>query len=42
MNAWDLFTWFNAVVLVAATILIFLFFLRDAAGVFKQEGRDQE
>ena len=35
MSAWDLFTWFNAVVLIAATSLIFLFFLRDARGVLK-------
>ncbi len=42
MNGWDVFTWFNAIVLIAATSLIFLFFLRDAARVFKQEGRDEE
>ncbi len=42
MNGWDVFTWFNAVVLVVATSLVFVFFLRDAAGIFKQEGRDQE
>ncbi len=42
MNGWDIFTWFNAVVLIAVTSLIFLFFLRDAASVFKQEGRDEE
>ncbi len=42
MNGWDVFTWFNAIVLVAATSLIFLFFLRDAAGIFKQEGREKE
>ena len=39
MNGWDLFTWFNAVVLVGATSLIFLFFLRDAVGIFKQLGK---
>jgi hypothetical protein len=42
MNGWDLFTWFNAVVLVGATSLIFLFFLRDAVGIFKQLGRGKE
>jgi len=42
MNGWDVFTWFNAVVLVVATILIFLFFLRDAAGVLKQVGREKK
>ena len=42
MNPWDLFTWFNAVVLIGATSLIFLFFLRDAAGVLKGEKREDE
>ena len=42
MNGWDVFTWFNAVVLVGATTLIFLFFLRDAVGIFKQLGREKE
>lgn len=42
MNGWDIFTWFNAIVLTVATIVIFLFFLRDAASVFKLEGRDKE
>ncbi len=42
MNGWDAFTWFNAVVLVVATSLVFVYFLRDAASIFKQEGRDQE
>jgi len=30
MNPWDVFTWFNAVALTLGTILIFIFFLRDA------------
>ena len=42
MNPWDVFTWFNAVALTVGTILIFVFFLRDAASVFKQEGREKE
>ncbi len=42
MNGWDLFTWFNAVVLVGATSMIFFFFLRDAVGIFKQLGREKE
>ncbi len=42
MNGWDVFTWFNAIVLVAVTSLIFLFFLRDAAGIFKRAGREKE
>jgi hypothetical protein len=43
MNGWDAFTWFNAVVLVVVTSLIFIFFLRDAGKVLKQEeGRKKE
>ncbi len=42
MNGWDVFTWFNAVVLVIATSLIFLFFLRDAGKVLKGEKRKDE
>ena len=42
MNGWDVFTWFNAVVLVIATSLIFLFFLRDASTVLKREKRKDE
>ena len=42
MNGWDLFTWFNAVVLVTATSLIFIFFLRDAVGIFKQVGKKED
>lgn len=42
MNGWDAFTWFNAVVLVVVTSLIFIFFLRDAGKVLRQEGRKKE
>jgi len=41
MNGWDLFTWFNAVVLVTATSLIFIFFLRDAGKILKGEKRKE-
>lgn len=42
MNGWDLFTWFNAVVLVGATSLIFILFLRDAVGIFKRVGKKEQ
>ena len=42
MNGWDVFTWFNAIVLIVVTMVIFLFFLRDAGSVFKQEGREKQ
>ena len=42
MNGWDVFTWFNAAVLTVGTVLIFIFFLRDAAKVFDREGRSDE
>jgi len=41
MNGWDVFTWFNAVVLVTATSVIFLFFLRDAGKVLKGGMREE-
>ena len=42
MNGWDLFTWFNSVVLVVIVVLIFGFFLRDAGDILKRAGRDDE
>jgi len=42
MNGWDIFTWFNAGALLVGTSLVFIFFLRDAAGVLKQEGREEK
>ena len=42
MNGWDLFTWFNAVVLVLGVAAIFGFFLRDASKFLKGLGRDNE
>ncbi len=33
MNGWDLFTWFNCVVLAGAAITIFGLFLKDAKGI---------
>ncbi len=42
MNGWDVFTWFNATVLTAATCSIFVFFVRDAGRFLKKEGRKKE
>ena len=42
MNGWDAFTWFNATVLIVATCVIFIFFLRDAGKVLKQAGRKKD
>ena len=42
MNGWDLFTWFNAVVLLGATSLVFIFFLRDAGDFLRREGKKKE
>ena len=42
MNPWDVFTWFNAVALTLGTIVIFIFFLRDARKFLGQrEHREQ-
>ena len=42
MNGWDLFTWFNAIVLITSTLLIFIFFLRDAREFIDRQGEDDE
>ena len=42
MNGWDLFTWFNCVVLTTAAITIFGFFLKDAKGILTGERSDAE
>jgi hypothetical protein len=42
MNGWDLFTWFNCVVLTTAAITIFGFFLKDAKGILTGERTDVE
>jgi hypothetical protein len=42
MNGWDAFTWFNSIVLVAGTLAVFLFFLRDAGKFLKLGERDKE
>jgi hypothetical protein len=42
MNGWDLFTWFNCVVLTTAAITIFGFFLKDAKGILTSERTDVE
>ncbi|HEX9813876.1 MAG TPA: hypothetical protein VGB31_02890 [Myxococcota bacterium] len=40
MNGWDLFTWFNCVVLAGDAIIIFGFFLRDAKGILAGQQSD--
>ena len=42
MNGWDMFTWFNAVVLTIITLLIFGFFLRDAGKFLKQKNGGED
>ena len=42
MNPWDVFTWFNAVALTVGTILVFIFFLRDAGKFLKRTERGDE
>ena len=41
MNGWDLFTWICAAVLLLSSILIFIFFLRDAREILQGE-RDED
>jgi hypothetical protein len=40
MNGWDLFTWFNSVLLAGAAVVIFLLFLKDAGGILSGQGRE--
>ena len=42
MNGWDAFTWFNSIALVAGTLVVFLFFLRDAGKFLNPEERDRK
>ena len=42
MNPCDVFTWFNAVALTLGTILIFIFFLRDARSFLEQRDRKDQ
>jgi len=42
MNGWDLFTWINAVVLIISSVVIFLYFLRDARELLQGERRDNK
>ena len=42
MNGWDLFTWFNSVLLAGAAVVIFVLFLRDAGGILSGQGRENE
>jgi len=40
MNGWDLFTWFNCVLLAGAAVVIFSFFCKDAGGILKGHRED--
>ena len=42
MNGWDLFTWFNCVVLAGAAIVIFGLFLKDAKGILTGHRSDAD
>ncbi len=42
MNGWDLFTWFNSVLLAGAAVVIFLLFLRDAGGILSGQGWERD
>ncbi len=42
MNGWDLFTWFNCVVLAGVAIAIFVFFLKDARGILMGHRSDAD
>ena len=42
MNGWDLFTWFNCVILAGAAIGIFSFFLKDAKGILTGHRSDAD
>jgi hypothetical protein len=42
MNGWDLFTWINAIVLLVSSIVIFIFFLRDARELLQGERTDDK
>ena len=42
MNGWDLFTWINAIVLLVSSIVIFIFFLRDARELLQGERQDNK
>ena len=42
MNGWDLFTWFNCVMLATAAFAIFCFFLKDAKGMLTGNRSDAD
>ena len=42
MNGWDLFTWFNCVILAGAAIIIFSLFLKDAKGILRGHRSDAD
>ena len=42
MNGWDVFTWLSAAALAASGIVIFVFFLRDAGKILRQQHDDHD
>ena len=42
MNGWDLFTWFNCLLLAGAAIAIFGLFLKDAKGILMGQRSDAD
>ncbi len=42
MNGWDLFTWINAIALLVSSVVIFLYFLRDARELLQGERKDDQ
>ena len=42
MNPWDVVTWACSIALAVSGVLIFGFFLKDARGILKKEGRPSE
>lgn len=39
MNPWDLFTWVMAAVLGVGSLVVFVFFLRDARRIWSELGQ---
>jgi hypothetical protein len=42
VNPWDVATWACSIALAVSGVLIFGFFLKDARGILKKEGRSSE
>jgi hypothetical protein len=42
VNGWDLFTWVMTLILATSSLVIFLYFLRDARSILKRERAGDE